>query len=219
MGSDNPSGADNQQETETTLELDARWIVGFVDGEGCFSVAVHANPGAPYGWQLTPVFQVYQHEAHRAVLEGLREFFGCGWIRSKGPTSSVLTYGVQTRSDLLATVIPFFEQYRLIVKADAFDAFAAIVRSLAAKHHLRREGFESMVRLAYGMNAQGKQRSRPIERVLGILRDCTPGTPASAGVMRQSDPCGDTWSQAEMPWPFDGTSASSAEASGSNNNA
>ena len=67
MGSDNPSGADNQQETETTLELDAHWIVGFVDGEGCFSVAVHANPGAPHGWQLTPVFQVYQHEAHRVV--------------------------------------------------------------------------------------------------------------------------------------------------------
>jgi hypothetical protein len=178
MSSDNPSGADNQQETETTLVLDARWIVGFVDGEGCFSVALHANPGAPHGWQLTPVFQVYQHQEHRAVLEGLRTFFGCGWIRPKGGASSVLTYGVQTRKDLLATVIPFFEQHRPIVKAHAFDAFATIVRSLATKEHLGREGFESMVQLAYGMNAQGKQRSRPIEHVIGILRDCTPGPPA-----------------------------------------
>jgi hypothetical protein len=122
----------------------------------------------------------------------------------------VLTYGVQARCDLLASVIPFFEQHRLIVKADAFDAFATIVGSLAAKVHLRREGFESMVRLAYGMNALGKQRSRPIESVVGILRDCTPGTPASAGVMRQSDPYGDIWSQAEMSWPPDDTSASLA---------
>jgi hypothetical protein len=36
MGSDNPTGADNQQETEIPLELDAPWVVGFVDGEGCF---------------------------------------------------------------------------------------------------------------------------------------------------------------------------------------
>jgi hypothetical protein len=174
VSSDNPSGAGNQQETET-LELDPRWIVGFVDGEGCFSVALHANAGAPHGWQLTPVFQVYQHKAHRAVLEGLQRHFGCGWIRAKGPASSVLTYGVQVRHDVLTSVIPFFERHRPIVKADAFDAFATIVRSLAAKDHLTRPGFESLVRLAYGMNAQGKQRSRPIEQILGILRDCTPG--------------------------------------------
>lgn len=211
MSSDNPPGADNQQETETTLELEARWIVGFVDGEGCFSVAVHANRGAPHGWQLTPVFQVYQHEAHRVVLEGLRVFFGCGSVRPKGGASPVLTYGVQARHDLLTSVIPFFEQHRLIVKANAFDAFATIVRSQAAKAHLRRDGFESMVRLAYGMNAQGKQRARPIELVLGTLRDCTPGMPAEAGVMRQSDPCGDMWSQAEMSWPSDDASASCAD--------
>ncbi len=178
MGCDNLTGADNQQETESPLELDARWIVGFVDGEGCFSVAIHANEGAPHGWQLTPVFQVYQHQAYRVVLEGLRDYFGCGWIRPKGPASSVLTYGVQSRKELLTTVIPFFEQHRPIIKADAFDAFATIVRSLAVKAHVGREGFESLVKLAYGMNAQGKQRTRPIERILGILRDCTPGTPA-----------------------------------------
>ncbi len=184
MSSENPSGADNQQETESSLRLDAQWVVGFVDGEGCFSVAIHANCGAPHGWQFTPVFQVYQHQAYRVVLEGLRDFFGCGWIRPTGGASSVLTYGVQTRKDLLTVVIPFFEQHRPIVKADAFDAFATIVRSLAAKDHLRREGFESIVTLAYGMNAQGKQRARPIERILGILRDCTPGAPAQTGVMR-----------------------------------
>lgn len=175
MGSDNPSGADYQQETDALLELDADWIVGFVDGEGCFSVAVHDNPGAPHGWQLTPVFQVYQHQAHRVVLESLQCFFGCGSVRPKGGASSVLTYRVQARNDLLAVVIPFFERNRPIVKAAAFEAFATIVRSLAAKEHLRREGFDRLVRLAYGMNGQGKQRSRPIEQVLGILRDCTPG--------------------------------------------
>lgn len=46
MSSDNPSGADNQQETEQFHPLDAQWVVGFVDGEDCFSVSVHRNRGA-----------------------------------------------------------------------------------------------------------------------------------------------------------------------------
>jgi hypothetical protein len=104
---------------------------------------------------------------------------------------------VQHRSDLLGVVIPFFERHRLVVKAADFEAFATIVRSQTAKTRLHREGFERLVRLAYGMNGRGKQRTRSIEDVLGILRDCTPG-PRSGGVKIQSDPYGDMRSQAEM---------------------
>jgi hypothetical protein len=88
MSSDNPYGADNQQETagDLALELDPLWVVGFVDGEGCFCVSVHRNPNARStgGWQLHPAFQVYQHESHRAVLEALVGVFGCGRLRPKG---------------------------------------------------------------------------------------------------------------------------------------
>jgi hypothetical protein len=131
------------------------------------------------------------------VLEELQRFFGCGVVRPKGPSSSVLTYSVQRRSELLGIVIPFFERHRLVVKRADFEAFATIVRSQTARVHLQREGFERLVQLAYGMNGRGKQRSRSIEDVLGILRDCTPG-PRESGVKIQSDPHGDMRSQAEM---------------------
>jgi len=87
VNSDNPTGAENQQETGKSLaefELDAMWVVGFIDGEGCFCVSVHRNPvyaKRTNGWQLHPVFQAYQHQRHRAVLEGLQRFFACGRIR------------------------------------------------------------------------------------------------------------------------------------------
>src|SRR4051794_19047745 len=76
VSSDNLTGADNQQETAEPLELDAQWVVGFVDGEGCFSVSLHRNPfiRSTRNWQIQPVFQVYQHHAHRVVLEGLIRF-------------------------------------------------------------------------------------------------------------------------------------------------
>jgi len=59
-----------------------------------------------------------------------------------------------------------FESHPLVVKGADFQAFAAIVRSMRKKEHLTKSGFERLVRLAYGMNANGKQRARSIEEVL-----------------------------------------------------
>src|SRR4051794_23210937 len=130
MSSENPSGADNQQETAASpmLELDPQWVVGFVDGEGCFSVSVHRNTNARStgGWQLHPVFHVYQHERYRVVLEALISAFGCGRLRPKGPNSSVWSYAIDGLRDLEAHVVPFFERHPLVVKADDFVRFAAI---------------------------------------------------------------------------------------------
>jgi LAGLIDADG DNA endonuclease family protein len=169
VGSDNPTGADDQQETvRSMLDLDPRWVVGFVDGEGCFSVSVHRNANAKStgGWQLQPVFHVYQHERYRGVLEGLISVFGCGRLRPKGPGSSVWTYAVDSLAHLEAHVLPFFERYPLVVKADDYRRFAAIVRSMRRREHLTGEGFERLLRLAYEMNLAGKQGSRTIDEIL-----------------------------------------------------
>jgi hypothetical protein len=45
--SDNPNGADNQQES-----LSPEWVVGFVDGEGCFYVGINRQPTMKVGWQI-----------------------------------------------------------------------------------------------------------------------------------------------------------------------
>ena len=182
------------------------WVVGFVDGEGCFSVSVHRNPYVrrTRGWQLHPVFQVYQHERYRAVLEDLISLFGFGRIRAKGPNSSVLTYAVDSMRDLEEGILPFFERHQLIVKAADFRLFAEIVRSMRRKEHLTAAGFERAVRLAYAMNAQGKQRSRTLAMVLAGSSETARQAPSlSETVKIQSDPHGDMGSQAEMPWPFD----------------
>ena len=167
MLGNNPSGADNQQETMES-PLDPNWICGFVDGEGCFSVAIHRNPFVrkTRGWQLGAVFQVSQHERVRVVLERLALTFGCGAVRSKGPRSSVLVYSVSSLHDLAERIIPFFQAHPLHVKRADFDRFADVVGGMLRKEHLEPAGFERMVRVAYEMNAVGKQRSRSMEEVL-----------------------------------------------------
>ena len=204
MDSDNVSGGDNQQETALSRhELDASWVVGFVDGEGCFCVSVHRNPYVrrTRGWQILPAFQVYQHQDHRAVLEELIGFFGCGVIRPKGPNSKVITYAVTGLRALSTQVIPFFEQHPLQIKDRDFATFALIVRAMLRKEHLHPDGFERLVRLAYGMNASGKQRSRRLEDVLAGSSETARQAPPIEEEKIQSDLHGDMQSQAEMTWP------------------
>ena len=60
---DNVSSAGNQQE-----RLDAEWIVGFVDGEGCFHVAINRLEKMTLGWSVLPEFRVVQHKRDEQVL-------------------------------------------------------------------------------------------------------------------------------------------------------
>jgi|HubBroStandDraft_6_1064221.scaffolds.fasta_scaffold1278430_1 hypothetical protein len=169
MDSENSTGADNQQETsKPRVPLDPNWIAGFVDGEGCFSVSVHRSPLMQRhgGWQLQAAFQVYQHRDYNDVLEALRTHFRCGYVRSKGPRSDVLTYSVWALRDLEEIIIPFFETYPLLVKEENFNSFAEVVRAMRRREHLTVDGFERIARIAFGMNANGKQRSRTLGEVI-----------------------------------------------------
>ncbi len=201
MSSENPIGADNQQETISAL--DPRWVVGFVDGEGCFSVSIHHNELArrTRGWHVQPTFQVSQHTDHRDVLEELRAFFGCGNVRSKGPASSVDVFVVHSTIQLERAVIPFFERYVLRVKRNDFEHFSFIVREIRSKRHHRPEVFEEIVRRAYAMNARGKQRARSIDEILMGSSETARKAPQSVAKI-QSDPHGDMGSQTEMIWPL-----------------
>lgn len=78
----------------------------------------------------------------------------------------MLTYAVSGVSTLTSKILPFFDEHPLLVKEQDFRLFAEIVCGLGRKEHLEPAGFERLLRLAYGMNAAGKQRSRPIGEVL-----------------------------------------------------
>jgi hypothetical protein len=172
VGSDNPTGGDNQQETRggelERVELHPKWVCGFVDGEGCFSVAIHGNPHVrrTRGVQIVPTFQVSQHRSNRWVLEGLVGVFGVGRVRDKGRKSDVLVYSVYGVKNIVAHVLPFFDENPLVVKAHDYQLFRRVVRALHSKTHLEPDGFERIVRWAYAMNANGRQRKRTLEEVL-----------------------------------------------------
>ncbi len=109
MFGENLSGADNQQER---LVLEG-WIVGFVDGEGCFSCPIQQNRRMGRGWQVQPKFAVVQSERSVEVLELIQSFFACGKIyrnrRHDNHREDLMSYQVSRWDDLRDVIVPFFD--------------------------------------------------------------------------------------------------------------
>jgi hypothetical protein len=162
MDSDNPIGAENQQERPGFEQ----WIVGFVDGEGCFSISVVRNGGCRLGWQVQHEFSVSQAASSRVALEGLGRFFECGRIiensRHDNHREPLLRYSVKRRADLVERIIPFFEDHPLMTaKRRDFTKFTAVVHSMERGEHLEPSGLERIARTTEKMNR--RQRSRFLE--------------------------------------------------------
>ena len=150
---DNASGADNQQERPVA----AQWVVGFVDGEGCFSVSIFRNRTCALGWQVQPEFAVVQGARSVQVLYLLEQFFGCGSVGRNGRrdnhTEDMYRYRVSRLADLAAYVIPFFEAHPLrTAKANDFNVFAAVVRLMQSHVHRSMDGLLEIARMAQTTN-------------------------------------------------------------------
>jgi hypothetical protein len=142
--SDNLDGAGNQQ--ERLIEFRG-WVIGFVDGEGCFSIGIVRQPdrmgrrGYRTGYQVAHEFAVTQGASSIESLHALREFFGVGQVllntRYGNHREHLHRYVVRRRSDLLEAVIPFFRQHPMRTsKQENFEKFARCVELIAAGRHL-----------------------------------------------------------------------------------
>ena len=92
------------------MKLEAQWIVGFVDGEGCFHISINRNDTMTLGYQVLPEFTVVQHEKDVKVLHALKAYFRCGVVRvnRKDKTSTRMAYRVRNVKHLLDIISPFF---------------------------------------------------------------------------------------------------------------
>jgi LAGLIDADG endonuclease len=140
-----------------------QWIVGFVDGEGCFSVPFFRNSTYRLGWQVQPAFVVVQGARSVDVLHDMKQFFGCGDVfinrRHDNHREHLYRYDVRALRDLSSRIIPFFEENPLrTAKLQEFRKFAAIVRMMRSKIHLTVEGMIEIAKIAETMNHRKPSR-------------------------------------------------------------
>ncbi len=159
MESENLIGADNQQERPVT----AQWVVGFVDGEGCFSVPIFRNHTCRTGWQVQPTFTVVQSERSVGALHLLERFFGCGHVgrnnRHDNHREAMCSFTVRRLSDLATGIVPFFEANPLVT-AKYFDVlkFGEVVRRMEQQAHLTVSGLSGIAAIAQTMNRRKPSR-------------------------------------------------------------
>jgi hypothetical protein len=172
MGSDNPSGAGNQQERPSfTGWLDrvpydlGHYVAGFVDGEGSFNVPIRRERDRGLPWRVSLSFNVSQLGPEAPTL--LQTVFGVGTVRGRG--DGVFYFEVTRPVDLEERVFPFFERYRLRgKKAEDLAVFTVITRLVRQGRHLSPTGIEEILALRAPMNRGGKRRRSDSEIVAAL---------------------------------------------------
>jgi hypothetical protein len=132
-------------------KLEAQWVVGFVDGEGCFFVGINRHPEMASGFQVLPEFTVVQHERDVQLLHALKQFFGCGVVRTNH--AERMAYRVRSLDHLNDKILPFFEQHPLKSKKRIdFSKFRSVLQLMVRGEHLTPVGIEKIRAIAATMN-------------------------------------------------------------------
>jgi hypothetical protein len=153
MPSKKVHSADNQQERLKNTG----WIIGYVDGEGCFSVSLFRNKTTKFGWQIFPEFVVTQGEKSKKSLKILEKFFKCGKIyvnkRQDNHNENIYRYCVRSKKDLNEIIIPFFRNNQLkTAKNEDFKIFAKIIGMMNMNVHTELKGIKRIAKLVEKMN-------------------------------------------------------------------
>ena len=153
---ENPQRLNVQSHPE---KLEAQWVVGFVDGEGCFYVGINPHPEMSSHYQVLPEFTVVQRRRDAQLLHALKKFFGCGVVRRNH--GDRMAYRVRALNHLNERIVPFFEKHPLKSRKRVdFARFRKILRLMNLGKHLSAEGIEEIRAIASTMNT-GRERESP----------------------------------------------------------
>src|SRR3989338_7748152 len=142
--------------------LDPHYVVGFVDGEGCFCVSVSKHKTLRRRLEVRPEFAIEVRADDRAILERIQATLECGTIYDlsydRYGWRPHVKFKVSNISDLQQKIVPFFREHPLQAKkAQVFNVFETVVGMVATKQHLTYDGFQKIVKLRDRMRVTGKK--------------------------------------------------------------
>ena len=91
--------------------ITADYVAGFVDGEGCFSIALRKDKGKYFYWKASFAIEIRKDD--KALLNSIKEFFGFGTLCQ---SRDCVRYQISDTQILSEKVIPFFEKNSLLGK-------------------------------------------------------------------------------------------------------
>jgi len=158
------------------LPLEPFWVAGFTSGDGSFNLTIK-SPEAKKGYRVSLRFSINLNVRELDVIKGLVTFFNLHETKvSKIANVSAIetnvidqhiyiseksvTLQITKISDIVDTIIPFFEKYPILgVKSLDFADFQTVAKIVVAKEHLTPEGFKEILEIKSNMN-QNRRSAR-----------------------------------------------------------
>ena len=129
------------------------YVVGLADGEGSFTVYVR-NPDDSRKRErrvrAEPKFFVKLIEKDKVILDGLKDFFGCGSVYfqkdARANHQQCYRYEVSNREDLGRIIIPFFTKHGLHFpsKRKDFEIFCDLFARIKNGEHTTEGGLKNL---------------------------------------------------------------------------
>lgn len=168
-GSNNPRGADNQQErspTGSSVTFDPKkvpphigyYLAGFADGEGSFNISFRKRKDYRKPWKVSLCFNVSQRD--KVMLALFKRHLKCGTLRSR--KDGVWYFEVNNFNAIVENVIPFFERFGFLSakKKRDFSKFRKLARLIGEDAHLNETGIKKILEIRKQMNDGGCGRRK-----------------------------------------------------------
>jgi len=149
--------------------LSSEYIVGFTEGEGCFSLIFRKDTKlresilkSYFSWKSKYVICLRADDV--GILEQIKDAFGCGKINMLNTTHSV-SYSVCDLNDQFNIIVPFFKKHTLIgKKAEDFKLWSQAVEILFNENrvpmHQRDQNKLLALKNIHSLMGQFKSRGR-----------------------------------------------------------
>lgn len=134
------------------------YVVGLVDGEGCFHVNMGTFSTYRSGVRVQMHFHVKMQEQDRPLLEKIKNTLNCGKVyfqkEKRKNHCQCYRYTVFSQKDIISIIIPFFKKnpLRSTSKHKSFKAFCEIGRLVEKREHLTDKGIAKIRSLKTKMN-------------------------------------------------------------------
>ena len=159
-----------KERIQSIKKLHPQYVMGFIDGEGSFSVSIYKDETMHSKINVRPEFEIELRADDREILERIKETLCCGIIYNcnyeRYGWYPHAKYKISRINHLNERLIPFLEKHHLQAKKrKSFNQFKIIVQMLVKKEHLTNRGIKKIIKLRDKIRALGKKHRLETARI------------------------------------------------------
>jgi len=180
--------------------MDKRWLVGFIEGEGCFNISFAKDQSSKFGYRPRGMFIIKLIESEEEVIAEIWDFLGrIGNIYHES-SKSTRKIGLKNARDCvsirvtklsdLQKIVNLLKDEKFISKQNRqdFEKWAEGIEILRNKEHHTKKGFIRLAVLREQMHTRKHPTKKDFCELRNIVEICDPHKEFK-GIPKECDIC------------------------------